>query len=287
MLWAEIYPKQKPRNKDKNRSVLPTQAEDDQIIEILDKAPDWIYKVVIKKRINPDTGKEEEYTEYLKDAAGKPIKEDTFDFFGKDNLGIERGKMPQLELDDEIADRRGSLSRRFLDYLISLGYTITDEYVSVHQLKPTQKQIIASKVKPKIMTLKNVEGKMDDFSRTELPVIRRELDGIKDMETLKAKYKNEYKNKVFSAGTSDEALTKAKTKLLHHLTQQYLNYLLKVVTPVTVSEDYHIVDGHHRWAALVAWDFKDRIDVPIKIHVKRVQVKTKELIDLASKFLKS
>jgi len=287
-LWAEIYPKRKASsNKTKNRSVLPTQAEDDQIIEILDKAPDWIFKAVVKKRINPDTGKEEEFTEYVKDAAGKLVKEDTFDFFGKGNLGIERNKMPQLELDDEIADRRGSLSRRFLDYLISLGYTITDEYINVHNLKPTQREIIASKVKPKITTLKNVEGKMDDFSRTELPVIRRELDGIKDMETLKAKYKNEYKNKVFTAGTSDDALAKAKTKLLRNLTQQYLAYLLKVVTPVTISEDYHIVDGHHRWAALVAWDFKDRIDVPIMIHVKRVHVNTMELLDLATKFLKS
>jgi hypothetical protein len=262
-IWAEIY----PQRKKKNLSVTESQIKDEEILSAIE---------------NPKQEK-------LSDEKNK----DLYHWFAEGNLGIPRAdpvtgepNMPQLELDDELADRRGSLSRRFLDYLISTGVNIADDYVNVHDLKPTQKEIYGKQVRTKLTTLKYVEGKMDDFTRTELPVIKRELDGIKDMEALKTKFKNEYKNKVFQGGSSEEVLAKAKKKLLLHLSQLYMNYLLKIVTPIIVSRDYHIIDGHHRWAALVAWDFKDRVDIPIMIHVKVVDMDTEPLIEIAKKFSK-
>lgn len=246
-----------PRKKEKNESVTGDPILEEQIISAID---------------NPKQ-------ELLSDEKNKEL----FKYFGEGNVGIPRTEMPQLEIEDELSDRRGSTSRKFLDFLISNNVKIIDNYVNVHDLKPTQKEIYRKSVIPKLGTLKAIEGKMDDFNRKELPAIKKDLDKIKDIDALKTKYKEEFDAKIF---TGNIKLETAKKKLMKHLTEKYLNYLLKMVAPIIVSKDYHIIDGHHRWAALVAWDFKDRIDIPIMIHVKVVDMDTKALVDVANKFLK-
>jgi len=54
--------------------------------------------------------------------------------------------------------------------------------------------------------------------------------------------------------------------------------------PLFVSEDNYIVDGHHRWAANVGLDFESDSDAPIRVPVKRVNMRILPLLEEAHKF---
>jgi len=52
-----------------------------------------------------------------------------------------------------------------------------------------------------------------------------------------------------------------------------------LVTPIIISSDNYILDGHHRWAAILATDFLDNKDEPVKMHVKQTSIPMPDLIN--------
>lgn len=85
-----------------------------------------------------------------------------------------------------------------------------------------------------------------------------------------------------------ETLEKARGNLNRkrtskYLSKRYLNYLINLGKPIIISRDYYILDGHHRWAAILSWDFIDKKDDELKLNVKMVDLDMAELIDLAIK----
>jgi len=54
--------------------------------------------------------------------------------------------------------------------------------------------------------------------------------------------------------------------------------------PIIVSEEGYILDGHHRWAALVQHDLANGGGADIEMDVKRVDMKAEALVDKTNKF---
>lgn len=52
-----------------------------------------------------------------------------------------------------------------------------------------------------------------------------------------------------------------------------------LITPIIISNDNYILDGHHRWAAILAIDFLDNEDEPVKMHVKRASIPMPDLLN--------
>ena len=67
------------------------------------------------------------------------------------------------------------------------------------------------------------------------------------------------------------------------INKKYFDFLQDMVKPIIISNDKYILDGHHRWAAILAWDFLDGKDIPIMIHVKMINLKMSSLYPLAIK----
>lgn len=57
--------------------------------------------------------------------------------------------------------------------------------------------------------------------------------------------------------------------------------------PIFVSRDGYILDGHHRWAAHVALDLADGLDVPVAMDVIEVDMDIEELVDATNNFANS
>lgn len=57
-------------------------------------------------------------------------------------------------------------------------------------------------------------------------------------------------------------------------------------SPVFVSRDDYIVDGHHRWAALVGVDFADDKEGDVQMDIVRIDMPILDLLDEANKFAK-
>ena len=57
-----------------------------------------------------------------------------------------------------------------------------------------------------------------------------------------------------------------------------------LLEPIIVSEDGYILDGHHRWAALVQHDVANGGGGDVEMDVKKVELGAKELVDKTNKF---
>jgi len=57
-----------------------------------------------------------------------------------------------------------------------------------------------------------------------------------------------------------------------------------ITDPIIVSNDDYVLDGHHRWAALLAYDFVDRKDNEIIMNIRRVDLPIDELLNRANCF---
>jgi hypothetical protein len=153
-------------------------------------------------------------------------------YFCRENLGIVRSKMPQLQ--GEVF-RRYSDVRKFLDTLINRDVKIEEDLIEVCKIRPTQSELLTKKVLEKLETLERARG---------------------DLEAKK------------HGG---------------RLTKKFFAFLMEMLQPIIISKDYYILDGHHRWAALLSWDFIDKVDKPIKIHVKKIDLPMADLYVLATK----
>jgi hypothetical protein len=68
-----------------------------------------------------------------------------------------------------------------------------------------------------------------------------------------------------------------------NLPPTFFNYLINLGKPLIISNDYYILDGHHRWAAILAWDFIDKKDKELKLVVKMVDLPMQDLYKRAIK----
>jgi len=59
-----------------------------------------------------------------------------------------------------------------------------------------------------------------------------------------------------------------------------------LVQPIIVSKDYYVLDGHHRWASLLAWDFMNGKDT-VRMHVRVIDRTMDELYELSIKSSKA
>jgi hypothetical protein len=273
---------------DKDITVSGDPEMDRRINESINKAPDLCYTVIGK---DPGTGQKL----YKTDKKGKPVVEPSGLYFCRQNKGILRKDMPQMEgFDDQIGaiqdvNKRGTKPRLFLDLLISEGVKVRDEYVEVCKLKATQKELEGDKVRVKIETLKELEGKLDRFKVEELAPMKARYSKMNKNELLAEHMRlRTTKPPILMKDVIDPTMDEVsiRQKLLETLYRQYFDYLLEMVTPIIVSKEGYIVDGHHRWAALLAWDFKDKLDKPIKIHVKVIGLPIEMIITRAHDFNK-
>jgi hypothetical protein len=53
-----------------------------------------------------------------------------------------------------------------------------------------------------------------------------------------------------------------------------------LVQPIIVSKDYYVLDGHHRWASLLAWDFMNGREM-VRLHVRVIDLTMDELYERA------
>jgi len=287
-------------NRDDNDVTVTGDKEMDDKINraidyVTDKSLDLCYRVIGTRVIgkDPKTGKNIEEKIYETDKSGNPVLEPSGLYFCRRNKQILRKDMPQMEGFDldigAIQDigKRGMKPRLFLDSIIEQGVKIRDGYVEVCKLKSTQKELEGSKVREKLETLKNLEGKLDRFKTEELKPLKIEFEK-KTKDELIQYYENNKKKQNLGDGLIDPSWDKDKIKnvLLKKLYDVYFGYLLEIVSPIIVSKDGYILDGHHRWAALLAWDFKDKLDKPIKIHVKIINLPIETILQKAHEFNK-
>jgi hypothetical protein len=183
--------------------------------------------------------------------------------------------------------KRGTKPRLFLDSLIERGVKIRDGYAEVCKLKATQKELEGDKIRLKLETLKELEGKLDRYKAEELKPIKNRLNTMTKDEII-AQYEKYIKVKTLPKDLIQPSWDKDKILdvILKSLYEAYFGYLMEMISPLIVSNDGYILDGHHRWAALLAWDFKDKKDLPIKIHVKIINLSIDEIIPLAREFNK-
>ena len=57
-----------------------------------------------------------------------------------------------------------------------------------------------------------------------------------------------------------------------------------ITAPIYISKDGYVLDGHHRWAALVMLDMADGLKDPITMEVERVDIGIEELVKLTNNF---
>lgn len=57
-----------------------------------------------------------------------------------------------------------------------------------------------------------------------------------------------------------------------------------ITAPIFVSKDGYILDGHHRWAAMVGLDMADGVKDPVKMDVVKVDMSIEDLVDETNKF---
>ena len=57
-----------------------------------------------------------------------------------------------------------------------------------------------------------------------------------------------------------------------------------ITAPIYVSKDGYILDGHHRWAAMVGLDMADGKKEPINMNVVEVDMDAKDLVDFTNDF---
>lgn len=58
-------------------------------------------------------------------------------------------------------------------------------------------------------------------------------------------------------------------------------------SPIYVSKDGYILDGHHRWAALLALGIADGLDEPVAMNVVQVEMGIEDLVDYTNNYAKS
>lgn len=252
-----------------------------RIIENIDKAADYCYKAKLDAGGKVIKDKRGDIV-YERDSKGRPVKTDAGLFFCRENTGRPRSIMPQFEntFEDDV-NRRGTSFRAFMDMLLDKGVKIREDYVEVCKLKATQKSLDGDKVRRKLNTLQMIEGKLDDFKVKEYRKIRQDIEG-KTRDEILAKYDKYLKSGVFNASDTKEDIV---DKLVKAMSIEYFNYATEMGRPLVVSREGYILDGHHRWAALLAWDFKDKKDVAVKIHVKIVGLGIKDLLREAKAFI--
>ena len=55
-----------------------------------------------------------------------------------------------------------------------------------------------------------------------------------------------------------------------------------LIQPIIISNDYYVLDGHHRWASLLAWNFLNNKQT-VRIHVNMIDLSMKQLYNRAVK----
>lgn len=118
------------------------------------------------------------------------------------------------------------------------------------------------------------KGKDGGVDVSKLYAQQLEKDGIKtkprkvDVATLKATQTNLGGEKI--AGMVETLKVDPKNEALN--------------SPIYVSKDGYILDGHHRWAALLTLGIADGIDAPVAMNVVEVDMGIKDLLDYTNKF---
>jgi len=102
------------------------------------------------------------------------------------------------------------------------------------------------------------EAKVERVNVSNLKATQNQIDGPKVSLFL-----NQLLN-----GSPDDGFTKALNE------------------PIIVSEDGYVVDGHHRWAALVAYDISNGGSGDVEMNVKRVEMGIEPLIQKSNGFTK-
>lgn len=128
-----------------------------------------------------------------------------------------------------------------------------------------------------------IEGKVGDDGT----VIEADCESLYKMALKKAGAK------VYKATVNADSLKATQSQLVGSKVSMMIdamkndptgNVASKINQPIFVSKDGYILDGHHRWAALVGMQIASGTGEDIKMNVHVVNMKAKDLVQFTNKF---
>lgn len=164
--------------------------------------------------------------------------------------GIPRGMMPQLKTTPKMTDDKGQPTRAA--QLIKSGHL---------QVDPKSGEINAQPYWDEWLTEKGYSKKLVNTDPMALKATQAELSGEKVSGMMGALEKGKEGNPAYDA----------------------------ITAPIYVSPDGYILDGHHRWAAIVAYN-NLHPDAPIPMQVEELQssdgspIDAMKMVDMANQF---